>query len=510
MSVNLRLVPYMKTRQLFTKDCVCVFHFFMMVAVSFASGCKPLSMENPCDTKNVTFLTLDFLRHLAGDQSSFCHSKIRSSSAAGLNPSITSFSLLSPTIQGTIQDTEIKIYVSYLNLTSLITSFIYEGVSIKIGDVAQTSGVSVNDFTLPKIYTVTASDGTSKDYKVTVYTLPPPSSSAARVYGQADFVSSISATSATGLNAPFKPVIGVDGLYLADQQNNRALFFPGTSTTANRVYGQGGSFTTANTGTVSPTEFYGVPGPNVPDIAVDGTGVYITDIFGSRVLFFPGTSTTATRIYGQNGNFTTTAAGTTATTLTNPEGIAIDTTGVYIADALNHRVLFFSGTSTTASRVYGQGGSFTSNTVNNGGVTANSLSNPRGVQVDSEGVYIADVDNNRVLFYPGTSTTASRVYGQNGNFTTANTGTNADLLDGPWFVTSLAGNVFISDRNNHRILSYEKTSTTATRVWGQTDFLSSTSGVTASKFNFPYGMDIDLTGLYVADRDNNRVLFFPR
>ncbi|BDA78232.1 hypothetical protein LPTSP3_g11620 [Leptospira kobayashii] len=467
-------------------------------------------MENPCDTKNVDFLTVDLFRNLAGDQSSYCHSKIRSSSSSGLNPSITSFSVLSPTIQGTIKDTDITINVSYSNLTSLTAGFVYEGVSVKIDGVEQTSGVSVNDFTLPKTYTVTAKDGTSKNYKVTVVTLSPPSSTATRVYGQASFISGTPSTSATGLNAPFKVAIGSGGLYVADQQNNRALFFSGTSTTATRVYGQNGNFTTANTGTVSPTEFYGVPGANVPDVAVDGTGVYITDIYGNRVLYFPDTSTTATRIYGQNGNFTTTTSGTTASTLTNPEGIAFDTTGVYIADSLNHRVLFFPGNSTTATRVYGQGGSFTSNTVNNGGVSANSLSNPRGIHVDSDGVYVADTDNNRILFFPGTSTTATRVYGQNGNFTTANTGASTDLLDGPWFVTSFAGNVYISDRNNHRILSYEKTSTTATRVWGQTDFVSSTTGLSASKFNFPYGMDIDLTGLYVADRDNHRVLFFPR
>ncbi len=240
---------------------------------------------------------------------------------------------------------------------------------------------------------------------------------------------------------------------------------------------------------------------------MDGTGVYITDIYGSRVLYFPGTSTTATRIYGQNGNFTTTATGTTASTLTNPEGIALDATGVYIADALNNRVLFYPGTSTTATRVYGQNGNFTSNTVNNGGVSANSLSNPRGIHVDSDGVYIVDMDNNRVLFYPGTSTTATRVYGQNGNFTTANVATNANSLDNPWFVTTFAGNVFISDRANNRVLSYETTSTTATRVWGQIDFISSTSNLNATSFNSPYGMDIDLTGLYVADRDNHRVLF---
>ena len=75
--------------------------------------------------------------------------------------------------------------------------------------------------------------------------------------------------------------------------------------------------------------------------------------------------------------------------------------------------------------VYGQGGSFTSSTANNGGVSATSLSSPVGVAVDgSGGLYVADFSNNRVLHYPAGSTTADAVYGQGGSFTstTANNG----------------------------------------------------------------------------------------
>ena len=44
---------------------------------------------------------------------------------------------------------------------------------------------------------------------------------------------------------------------------------------------------------------------------------------------------------------------------------------------------------------------------------------------------------------------------------------------------------------------------------GQTDFVTSTSGVTDSKFNGPMGINVDYLGnLYVADFNNNRVLVF--
>ena len=67
----------------------------------------------------------------------------------------------------------------------------------------------------------------------------------------------------------------------------------------------------------------------------------------------------------------------------------------------------------TSTRVYGQFGAFNSNAGNNGGLSANSISGPYSVTTDSSGnAYIADTNNNRVLYYPSGSTTATRVYGQ--------------------------------------------------------------------------------------------------
>ena len=78
-----------------------------------------------------------------------------------------------------------------------------------------------------------------------------------------------------------------------------------------------------------------------------------------------------------------------------------------------------SGQSTTANVVWGQLGSFTTNIPDNGGITANSLNGPSGFALDGSGnLYVADYSNSRVLFYPSGSTTATRVYGQLGSFTT--------------------------------------------------------------------------------------------
>ena len=108
---------------------------------------------------------------------------------------------------------------------------------------------------------------------------------------------------------------------------------------------------------------------------------------------------------GQGGLFSTNSAnngGVSAASLNGPQSVALDSnSNLYVADTYNNRVLFYPSGSTTATQVYGQGGSFTTSTANNGGVSATSLNNPYGVALDSGGnLYVADYNNNRVLFYP--------------------------------------------------------------------------------------------------------------
>lgn len=326
--------------------------------------------------------------------------------------------------------------------------------------------------------------------------------------------------SANGLNQPNAIAFDATGVYIADKGNNRVLYFPGTSTTATRVYGQLGSFTTgtANNGGITANSLSSPTG-----VATESGGVYIADQGNNRVLYFAGTSTTASRVYGQFGSFTcglvnnSGACGGSAFSadaLGQPYGVAVDATGIYIAEYNNHRVTYFAGISTTATRVYGQAGSFTGGTPNNGGISENSLLNPYRVSVDSSGVYIADFGNNRVLYYPGTSTTATRVYGQPG-FTTAaanNGGISAASLSSPASIGFDEFGVYVADFGNHRALFYPGTSTTATRVYGQSgSFATGTpnnGGLGASSLNQPIWIAADATGVYIMDATNNRGLFY--
>jgi hypothetical protein len=145
--------------------------------------------------------------------------------------------------------------------------------------------------------------------------------------------------------------------------------------------------------------------------------------------------------------------------------------GLYVADRENHRVLYFAATGdTTADRVYGHNGSFTSGAKNDDGAGnagspgADNFNQPPSVALDSSGgLYVADRDNNRVLYFANDgNTTADWVFGQFGSFTSGvanndgsgGSGTpSAQNLNHPQFVMVAADDsLYISDTGNNRVL----------------------------------------------------------
>ena len=327
--------------------------------------------------------------------------------------------------------------------------------------------------------------------------------------------------SANSLAIPYKTLLDSSGnLYVSDTGNNRVLYYPAGSTTATRVYGQGGSFTigNVNNGGTSPNSLNQPKG-----LALDSGGnLYVADTGNNRVLFFPAGQTTATRVYAQGIDFTSTTpnlGGISASTLNQPTDISIDSSGnLYVADTGNNRVLYLPSGQTTAVRVYGQGGSFTASTANNGGISANSLSASSGIALDGSGnLYVSDATNSRVLYFPSGQTTAVRVYGQGGSFitnTVNNGGISANSLSNPsLLVLDPAGNLYVSDASNNRMLYFPAGQTTANRVYGQANsFTSNTAnngGLDAVSLLNPMGIIIDSSGnIYLADSTNNRVLKF--
>jgi len=170
-----------------------------------------------------------------------------------------------------------------------------------------------------------------------------------------------------------------------------------------------------------------------------------------------------------------------------------------------------------ASGVLGQL-SFTSN---QSGTTVSSLNSPSGVAIDptTGKLFVADRYNNRVLRWDSISkmengSPAEAIFGQS-DFITSSSDLSASKFNDPLrvFVDS-AGCLWVSDYLNNRVLrfdsaSFKTTGSSADGVLGQQSFTTNTSGTSANKMKGPIGVFVDGGGrLWVSDRLNHRVLRF--
>jgi sugar lactone lactonase YvrE len=241
---------------------------------------------------------------------------------------------------------------------------------------------------------------------------------------------------------------------------------------------ESGTITTV-VGTATPG-FSGDNGPpisaelNLPGgVAVDSTGVYIADTANNRIRKVVGgviTTIAGNGTPGYSGDNNT----ATSAQLQGPEGIALDSHGnLYIADTGNNVVRKVSNG--TIFTVFGNG---------TAGAGTTELDGPSGVAVDSNNsLYIADYNNNRVL-----ELTAGDV------FTVASSFING--LNGPAAVAVDSHNhLYIADRGNNRILeiSFGVTSTVA-------------GGLLFSPLSSPDGVAVDSTGnIYIVDAGHNMI-----
>jgi sugar lactone lactonase YvrE len=228
-------------------------------------------------------------------------------------------------------------------------------------------------------------------------------------------------------------------------------------------------------------------------------------------------ATAASRVFGQP-TFTGTACAAGASGLCAPQGVTVDLRdNIYIADTANNRVVHHENplADADAERVYGQA-SFAGVACNAGGaVSTTSLCDPRGVVVSAAGdLYIADRGNNRVVRYADVYSAggdADGVFGQPDGTTTV-CGAGASGLCGPTGLAfDLEGNLLIADTQNSRVLVFETPAqdVVADRVLGQPDFQATGCGpTTAESLCRPIGIVADRAGsiLLVADAGNQRIV----
>jgi len=335
------------------------------------------------------------------------------------------------------------------------------------------------------------------------------------------------------------------------------------------VVGQGGSFlvvapNNAQTNTIangtppaSGSTFYQ---PVAAAYLAATNELFVADTFNNRVVVMPyssGVFGSATRILGQD-RFNTNSANliegrefqfTVRSSI--DAGIAVDTTGatphLYVSDPYNHRVLgYYDARLVTAGKkadlVIGQPDFQTAlcnyNPAASNGIggdtslpTQSSLCLPVGLAVDKAGnLYVADSGNGRVLRFPvpfasypkaATLEAADLVLGQAG-FTAQIRQASPSTMVFPYGLAFSGTNgLVVSDASLNRVLYFPFDSNgtfaaltdngkQATKVFGQSDFVSKAPGTGAGSFNVPLHVSSDGEGrVYVADTGNNRISIFP-
>ena len=193
---------------------------------------------------------------------------------------------------------------------------------------------------------------------------------------------------------------------------------------------------------------------------------------------------------------------------------------LFVNDRRNHRVLIFNTIPQDATAlpdvVVGQA-DFTSGTANAGATpSAAGFDENVHMSVCSNGnMFVADRNNNRVLVYnrvpTANGTAADFVIGQP-NFSMNTTATTANRLNHPYAAYCMANKLFVIEQGNHRILVFDPIPTAsnplASYVIGQPDMVTGTSGCTAITLNSPYEILRHGDTFFVADGGNQRVLRF--
>jgi sugar lactone lactonase YvrE len=176
----------------------------------------------------------------------------------------------------------------------------------------------------------------------------------------------------------------------------------------------------------------------------------------------------------------------------------------------------------------------------------NSLNEPWGIWGEKDRVFVTDSTNNRLLIWNsvGNDRPADLVLGQ-ASFNDGRENrwrekilikelyivgsedwregrevvkSDADTLSGPTGIFAAGGRLFVADTDNHRILIWNKIPSdngkAADLVIGQPDFVSWSANrdgnLGAGSLFFPVGVFSDGVRLFVADKDNHRVLIWNR
>jgi DNA-binding beta-propeller fold protein YncE len=399
-----------------------------------------------------------------------CRTNSAPSSGAPSSPSsnkaITTFSFSSVGAIGAIDEsaTSIDVTVPFgTNVSSLAATFTTTGLVVTVGAAVQTSGTTVNDFTAPVVYTVTAEDGSSVQYTVTV-TQMPAQTAAQEIYAANFWNDSVSVFNAApdGSEAPLRRIGDATGLKIpsdvaVDTVNNE-IFVVNTYSNSITVYER-----TAN-GNIAPVRTIagGDTGLNNPNgLAVDTVNneIFVVNTFGNSIT-----------VYGRTADGNVAPARTIA-----GENTGLNYPGCIFVDTVNNEI-FVANTGGDSITVYDRTGNGNISPMRTISGLYTDLDSIHGMTVDTahNEIFVAKVDFINVYDSTGS-----------GNITPIRTiiGPNMNYLGG--IVADPVNNeIIVANAHANSIVVYARTSNGGFA-------LARTIAGGATGLNNPWGIAVD-------------------
>jgi hypothetical protein len=236
--------------------------------------------------------------------------------------------------------------------------------------------------------------------------------------------------------------------------------------------------------------FGSFPGSNQGQLAVDAKQrVYVPDLGNNRVMIYLPDGT----LFDQLG----TGLGSGPYQFSCPSGVGLSNTYIYVADACNQRIQIFDYNLHYVGTL-GQTGL--------AGTDSSHFSNPVSVGVDqvTGKIYVVDQGNQRVQRCQFDSVHKSFTCGPFAGVTGVSGGRDSHYLNHPInvLVDSTNGRVLVSEEDTSRVQVFGMDGSYLTTISGEW-------GDEGGRVRSPSGLAIDsLQSVYVADRENSRILRF--
>ena len=281
-------------------------------------------------------------------------------------------------------------------------------------------------------------------------------------------------------------------LFVADTYNNKIR----------RITPEGMVTTFAGSGLAGSTDGTGAAASfREPfGVAVDGNdNVFVADTSNNKIRKITPAGVVST-LAGSGDQGGANGSGPAAS-FSQPSGVAVDGNGnVFVADRSNQKIRKISAAGVVTTFA---GSGFSGSTDGTG--AAASFSQPSGVAVDMSGnLFVADTWSNKIRKISPTGVVTT--FAGSGSQGSADGSATGASFNRPTGVTvDINGNVFIADRENHKIRKISSSGAVSTLA-GSAPFGSADGIGIAAGFNAPFGVAVDVIGnLFVADSGNNRI-----